>query len=156
MSTFVLRKMETVAGRLHFFALHICKKCPFDGICKVSKEEAIKKYECELGPWDIFADGLVKRNPNFKKQLITVYSRIDSLAQLQTLPKNKFKDITPPKDNVKEYEIKTPDLRVYLFHLEHLGRVIICGGIKGTQNADIRQFRNLKRDYLLSLKKKNK
>ncbi|MCU0434082.1 MAG: hypothetical protein MUC87_11555 [Bacteroidia bacterium] len=148
---FVVRKMETGQGRLQFYSLNICRKCPFDKVCKVSKEEAVKKYSCELGPWDLFSDELGRKNSNFKKQLITVYSRLDSLAQLQTLPPNKFKDITPAKDKVKEYEIKTPDLRVYMFHLENMGRVIVCGGIKGTQESDIRYFRNLKREYLEQL-----
>jgi len=38
------------------------------------------------------------------------------IADLKTLPQNKFRDITPPKDNTKEYEIKTKHLRVYRFH----------------------------------------
>ena len=108
----MVRKMETKYGRLQFYSLNICNKCPFDGTCKLAKEEAIEKYNCELGPWDIFEDNLALKNNNYKKQLITVYSRLDSLAQLQTLPQNKFKDITPKGERVKEYEIKTPDLRV--------------------------------------------
>ncbi|MCA6362725.1 MAG: hypothetical protein IM638_06780 [Bacteroidetes bacterium] len=145
---FVVRKLETKQGRLQFYSLNICKKCPYDGVCKVTKDEAIEKYQCELGPWDIFEDELAVNNNNYHKQLLTVYSRLDSLVQLQTLPQNKFKDITPKGEKVKEYEIKTPDLRVYMFHMEHLGRIIVTGGIKGTQQSDIKQFRNLKKAYL--------
>jgi putative component of toxin-antitoxin plasmid stabilization module len=49
---------------------------------------------------------------------------------------------------VKEYEIKTRNLRVYMIHEEKSGRIIVTGGKKTSQKKDIRHFRNLKASYL--------
>jgi putative component of toxin-antitoxin plasmid stabilization module len=149
MSIFVLQRIQTSTGRLSFYTLNKCVHCPFDRICGAKdKQEAVRKYDCMLSEWDAFEDSLSKTNVVFRKQLIRVYSMLDSLVNLQTLPHTKFKDITPAKERVKEYELKTEDLRVYMFHIERTGRVIVLGGIKGTQEADIKRFRNLKHAYL--------
>ena len=66
---------------------------------------------------------------------------------LKLSEKTKFRDITPKNASNKEYEIKTHHLRVYLFHDKNIGRVIVCGGKKGTQKADIKHFRNIKKEY---------
>ncbi|NLO02338.1 MAG: hypothetical protein GX126_08490 [Bacteroidales bacterium] len=80
--------------------------------------------------------------------MTTIITRMHEIAELKSLPKNKFRDITPKKDNIKEYEIKTKHLRVYLFHEKNTGRVIVCGGKKGTPQSNIKHFRNIKKEYL--------
>jgi putative component of toxin-antitoxin plasmid stabilization module len=154
MSTFVLQEIQVVVpNRLRFYSLNECKYCPFDRVCKAeSKEDAVKKYGCQLSEWDRFLERIPVDNPNFKKQLNTILARLDSLALLEHLPPTKFKDVTPKYDLVKEYEIKTADLRVYMFHLKEFGRIVVLGGIKGTQASDFKRFRNLKKAYLHSLK----
>ncbi|MGL4598057.1 MAG: hypothetical protein ACRCYO_11030 [Bacteroidia bacterium] len=147
-----MQKIPTAPGKLQFYSLNDCVYCPFAQICKVSKADAIKLYQCQLSSWDHFATEISTRNANYKKQINIILSRFDSLAQLTSLPAEKFKDVTPPKERVKEYEIKTPDLRVYLFHLEKVGRVVVWAGIKGTQESDFVKFRNLKRAYLATQK----
>jgi len=84
---------------------------------------------------------------NLKTELLTIATRLHEMADLKTMPPNKFKDITPPKETNKEYEIKTANLRVYLFHEKNTGRIIVCGGKKGTQQADIKHFRRIKKEY---------
>lgn len=69
------------------------------------------------------------------------------IADCKSLPQTKFKDITPKNGKNKEYEIKTHHLRVYLFHEKNTGRVIVCGGKKGSQNSDIKHFRKIKKEY---------
>ncbi len=69
------------------------------------------------------------------------------MADLKTIPVTKFRDITPKKDNIKEYEIKTHHLRVYIFHEKIKGRIIVCCGKKGTQKEDIKHFRRIKKEY---------
>lgn len=58
-----------------------------------------------------------------------------------------FKDVTPPKALVKEYEFKDGDLRVYGIS-KFGGKVIIMGGYKNRQKKDYRTFRSLKEQYL--------
>jgi putative component of toxin-antitoxin plasmid stabilization module len=69
---------------------------------------------------------------------------------MNRLPKEKFRDITPQKQQVKEFEIKKGDLRVYL--IKEQGHIVILGGKKGSQNEDVKQFRSIKQRYLESKK----
>jgi putative component of toxin-antitoxin plasmid stabilization module len=124
MSTFDVQSLESVVGTIKFFKLVVDGESLFDAF-----EEEIKK------------DG------NLEKQLVVIESRLDDIANLRLLPFNKFKDITPAKEKVKEYEIKTHDLRVYLIKDEE-GNLIILGGKKNTQQSDIKRFKSLKKQYL--------
>lgn len=65
------------------------------------------------------------------------------IAELKTLPKTKFRDITPANESVKEYEFKSAHLRVYVFHIEHTGKIVAYGGFKNAQKKDIVKFRSL-------------
>ena len=89
----------------------------------------------------------IEKEGNLRSELRKIVTRLHDIADCKLLPFNKFKDITPKKENNKEYEIKTDNLRVYLFHDKYTGRVIVCGGKKGTQSADIKHFRNIKKEY---------
>ena len=124
MYTFALQEIEEIKGRLKIFKLLVNGTCEYD--------EFEKQIE---------ADG------NLKSELITIETRLYDIADLKSLPQTKFRDITPKNASNKEYEIKTRNLRVYLFHEKNTGRVIVCGGKKGTQKADIKHFRNIKREY---------
>ena len=125
MNKFALVEVTVIRGKITFYYL---------------LEDGINLYE-------LFEKD-VKANGNLSKQLDTVQSRMQEVADLKRLPVKKFRDLTPKNDPVKEYEIKTDDLRVYLIHEEHTGHIIVCGGLKNAQKKDIRQFRSLKRRYL--------
>lgn len=125
MYTFALNEIIEIKGKLRFFKLLVGGTCEYD------------EFEKE-----IINEG------NLQTELTTIITRMHEIADLKSLPKNKFRDITPKKDNNKEYEIKTKHLRVYLFHEKNTGRIIVCGGKKGTQQTDIKHFRNIKREYL--------
>jgi putative component of toxin-antitoxin plasmid stabilization module len=85
---------------------------------------------------------------SYSSELVTIQARLHDIADGKLLPKEKFRNITPKKELVKEYEIKTRHLRVYLFHEEKTGRVIVCGGKKITQLKDMKHFRLIKKEYL--------
>ena len=127
MNKFALRRLWEIRGKIPFSALEIDGTCQFAEFCVQ-----------------------VQRDGNLKKQLATVMSRMDQVANMQLLPVHKFRDITPGKDVVKEFEIKTPDLRIYLIKEE--GHVIVLGGKKSTQTDDIKKFRSIKHRYLQSKK----
>ena len=78
--------------------------------------------------------------------------RFQEVAEMiRPINKQKFRDITPKKDWVKEYEAKTKNLRVYLIHQEKKGRIIVLAGQKNTQKKDIKKFRSIKKQYLDTL-----
>lgn len=124
MHTFALQEIKEIRGRLKIFKLLIDGKCEYD------------EFEKEI-----------KTEGNLKSELITIETRLHEMADLKSLPATKFKDITQKNATNKEYEIKTHHLRVYLFHEKNTGRVIVCGGKKGTQKADIMHLRKIKDEY---------
>ena len=127
MSKFALSKIKTIKGKQSFFDLKINGVGQFDSFSK----EASVQYESEL---------------------LTLNARMDLVANLERLPKQKFRDLTPAKEQVKEYEFKTKHLRLYVIHIEKTGKVVVLGGYKNTQKKDIRGFRSLKKQYLKTLK----
>jgi putative component of toxin-antitoxin plasmid stabilization module len=125
MNKFALRSLSAIKGKIPFSMLEIDGNCQFE---------------------EFYAQ--IEHDGNLKKQLATVMSRLDQVANLQRLPQQKFRDITPKKDTVKEFEIKTSDLRIYL--IKEDGHIIILGGKKSTQADDIKKFRSIKQRYLQS------
>ncbi|MFN6946282.1 MAG: hypothetical protein ACK4ND_15135 [Cytophagaceae bacterium] len=128
MAKFALTKIEELKGRIDFFYLLQNGESQFLSFC-----EGIKK------------DG------NLKSELRTIQVRMQEMAEMrQPMPKTKCREITPKNDPVKEYELKTKHLRVYLIHEEYKGRIIVLIGKKTTQDKDIRKFRQIKKEYLNS------
>ena len=127
MNRFALEDIQDVKGQIRFKKLVIDGECPYDAFCK-----------------QIGEDG------NLKKQLVGILNNMNQVAQMKRLPKEKFRDITPAKEGVKEFEIKKGDLRVYV--IKEQGHIVVLGGKKGTQDEDIKQFRSIKKRYLDSKK----
>lgn len=126
MSKFVLKEYNNVTGKIKFFKLIEDKVCYWDDFCRE-----------------------IQKDSNLEDQLIAIISRMNDVANLRILPKNKFRDITPGKEKIKEYEIKTSDLRVYLIK-DEVGNIVLIGGKKNSQPEDIKRFRSLKKTYLNS------
>jgi putative component of toxin-antitoxin plasmid stabilization module len=124
MHNFALKNIDEIKGKIKFYKLLIDGSCLYDDFEKEIQTEG-----------------------NLKSELITIEVRMHEIADLKSLPQTKFKDITPKNDSNKEYEIKTHHLRVYLFHEKKTGRIIVCGGKKGTQKSDINYFRKIKKEY---------
>jgi putative component of toxin-antitoxin plasmid stabilization module len=124
MSKFALFDIPEVKGLIRF------KKLVIDGVCA----------------YDQFCNQ-IRKEGNLSKQLIGLLNNLNQVANLKRLPKEKFRDITPTKDPIKEFEIKKGDLRLYAFK-DEAGHIIVFGGKKSTQNADIGRFRSIKKQYL--------
>jgi putative component of toxin-antitoxin plasmid stabilization module len=124
MSKFVLKAYNNVTGKVRFFKLIEDTVCYWDNFCREIQEES-----------------------NFEDQLDAIIARMNDVANLRMLPKQKFRDITPAKEKIKEYEIKTSDLRVYLIKDDN-GNIVLIGGKKNSQPEDIKKFRALKKSYL--------
>ena len=125
MLTFTLHPIEEISGRIKLFKLIINGSSPYEDF-----EEQIRH------------DG------NLVKQLNTIQTRFEQIANGLLLPETKFKKLKGCRDEHAEYEIKTRDLRVYLFKEAKTGNIIVCGGRKNTQSKDIHHFRKLKNEYL--------
>lgn len=126
MSKFALEKIKAIKGKQSFYDLKVD----------------------EVGQFESFSNELEEQ---YKSELVTLNARMDLVANLNRLPKEKFRDITPKKQTVKEYEFKTRHLRLYAIHIEKTGKVIVLGGYKNTQKSDIPSFRSLKSQFLKSL-----
>ena len=110
-------------------------------------EPAESKVEVMKGVLDLYEDSLeTKYVGSFKGILI----HMELVANLQNVSPKKFKDITPHKEKVKEFEFKYGDLRVYAIDLPN-GKLIMHCGYKNKQEKDIRKFRSQKEQYLKSL-----
>lgn len=125
MAEFKLEKIEEIEGKIAFYKLLVNESCEFDEFWEEIKEDG-----------------------NLSKELAQIQSRMEDVSNLKRLPKTKFRDITPKTEKVKEYEIKTKNLRVYLIKENHTGKIIILGGKKSTQTKDIKRFRRIKKSYL--------
>ncbi|MDX2247176.1 MAG: hypothetical protein SF052_10390 [Bacteroidia bacterium] len=128
MPRFDIREIEEVSGnRVRIYKLFKDGQCEFDEFCME-----------------------IRKDGNLKAQLAVIQNRLEDVANMRLLPVAKFRDITPLKSSVKEYEVKTHDLRVYLFHEELKGKIIACAGKKSTQKKDIKRFRRIIHEYFES------
>ena len=100
-----------------------------------------------IAPFDEFEKDLEDQD---RLSLSKIYFYMNEIANNRTLPKTKFRDVTPPKERVKEYEFKDGNLRVYAISTFG-GKIIIMGGYKNRQKKDFSTFRSLKRQYLEQL-----
>jgi putative component of toxin-antitoxin plasmid stabilization module len=125
MNKFALKHIDEIVGRLKIFKLLVNNRSEYD------------EFERQI-----------EKEGTYISELVTIQARLQDIADGKLLPKEKFRNITTKKEFIKEYEIKTRHLRVYLFHEENTGRVIVCGGKKTTQQKDINHFRRIKKEYL--------
>lgn len=128
MAIFALKKQEEIKGKLEFYVLF-----------KDGKNQYRETIE------------VLKGQGNYDSELITLQTRLQEMAELKLMPKTKCREITPKKEDNKEYELKTKHLRLYVFHLDRKGRVIVFLGKKTSQKKDIKKFRSIKNQYLESL-----
>ncbi len=84
MATFVLKKLEAIVGKQQFFELIVDGCSQFDEYCQA-----------------------IKNNKQYNSELLKIFSLMNQVSLLKMLPQTKFKDITPKKETVKEYEIKS-------------------------------------------------
>ncbi len=128
MPIFTLKSIPEIQGKIEFYYLII------DGVNNYKE----------------FEDQII-REGTYEKELVTIQARLQEMADRKHLPQNKCRNITPQKEKVPEIEIKTTNLRVYIIHEKHKGRIILYEGKKNTQDKDIRKFRSLKKLYLNQL-----
>src|SRR5690349_5860685 len=138
MSKFVTKTIEAVQGGRQLFEQLVILSDDTD-LSKVIVNE-------QVGVWDQYEASL---EPKYAGSFRGLQAIMDLVANLQTVSKDKFRDITPAKESVKEYEFKYQDLRAYAIKIPN-GKLMLLGGFKNNQTDDIVAFRALKKRYLNS------
>jgi len=123
MRIFATEIIETIKGKQVF------EKLLVDGICLLDEFEKA-----------------IKDNPQSTSELKTLFAYMDFVANGISLPQTKFREIKGDKINTKRYELKSKHLRVYLFN-QPGGKMVVMGGYKNTQEADIRQFNSIVKEF---------
>jgi putative component of toxin-antitoxin plasmid stabilization module len=100
------------------------------------------------GQLDIFEKDLA--DTTYKSEFKTLLTYMEYLGNNGSLPKTKFRDVTPKGEKVKEYEFKSKHLRIYVVQQIN-GKIVILGGYKSSQDKDFIKFRSLKKQFLSSL-----
>jgi putative component of toxin-antitoxin plasmid stabilization module len=128
MTKFALRKLEAI----------------------VAKQEVDELVIDGIGQLEFFEQELDKSDSRYLSEFKTLKAYIEYAANGKSLGDTKFKDVTPQKEDVKEYEFKSKHLRIYAIKKDN-GKIIVLGGFKNTQKQDFKRFRSLKKQYLDSL-----
>lgn len=89
----------------------------------------------------------LENDPNLFSHLARALKTVEDSSNLIRLPKKRFRQLKGHGLNCKLYEAKYSELRIYLFHEEKTGRVIVTGGKKPNQKADIKSVVKTIRDY---------
>ncbi len=115
----------------------------------VSPHTKIKVLELCKNDESIFQSFIseIEKDTKLFNQLSGAVSIIENSANLLTMPKGKFRPIEGHNLNCKVYEAKKGIIRVYLFHQENTGRIIVTGGKKGNQKKDIKSIIKTIQDY---------
>ena len=125
MAKYTLERMKQIRGKQVFDKLVVDGVAPFDTFIEELEEE-------------------------YRSEAMTLYSYMDLVSNLHSLPKTKFHPYSDGKDGVREFEFKTKHLRVYAIEQKG-GKIIIIGGTKANQAKDQAEFRRMKQGYIASL-----
>ena len=121
-------------------------------VVSIQAKQEVDELEIDgIGQLIVFEQMLSEQDSQYVSELRTMLTYIEYIANGNSLPDTKFRDVTPLGEKVKEYEFKSKHLRVYAIKREN-GKVLVLGGLKTTQKADFIHFRSLKKQYLNSLK----
>lgn len=152
MSKFVIKNIESVKGKQQFKQLIVLNDIEdADKIQQEIDELQLKNKEVKRkGVLDNYEDNLESK---YEKSFEGIIAVMDIVASLETVSPKKFKDVTPPKEKIKEYEFKFGDLRVYAIKIRN-GQLVLLGGYKNHQKQDFSKFRSLKKRYMEYLKNK--
>lgn len=152
MSKFVIKNIEAVKGKQKFMQLVIVEDSVNANELQTGideKEKNGKDHEIK-GVLDNYEDDLESKYKSSFRGILSIMNRV---ANLQSVAEQKFKDVTPSGELVKEYEFKYGDLRVLAIKIPN-GKLVLLCGYKNQQKKDFSAFRNLKIKFLESINKK--
>ncbi len=128
MSKYEIKEVPEVSGINKIYKLIINGKCEFDNFIV-----------------QITAEG------TYTAELDQVQAHLEDLGNNNLIPHNKFKELHRDKgDRIKDFELRTNHLRVYLIREMQRDKLIILAGKKSSQKADLKRLRKIKKDYLIN------
>ncbi len=89
----------------------------------------------------------IEKDGNLLSNLAAAIRIIEDTANLKMRPQKQFRMLQGLPVNYKVFEAKSGRIRVYLFHEEKTGRVIIMGGNKDSQDEDIKKVELIIKAY---------
>lgn len=89
----------------------------------------------------------IEQDGNLIDELAGAIRIVEDTSNLKLSPKTKFRPLEATKLPCKFYEAKYKSIRIYLFHEENTGRIIVIGGKKGNQDEDIKRAKRIIREY---------
>ena len=84
---------------------------------------------------------------NLISNLAAAIRIIEDSANLKMVPKSKFRVLQGLSVKCKVFEAKSGIIRIYIFHEEKTGRVIVMGGNKDSQDEDIKRLERIIKEY---------
>lgn len=84
---------------------------------------------------------------NLISNLAAAIRIVEDSANLKMAPKAKFRVLQGLSVKCKVFEAKSGTIRIYMFHEEKTGRVIVMGGNKDSQNEDIKRVEKIIKEY---------
>ncbi|WP_348064138.1 hypothetical protein [Dyadobacter sp.] len=124
MPKFTIQRSEKVGNtRIRLFKLITNQVCPIDEFEKVIEYEGAFAHEIDK-----------------------IYAILECVCNLTMLPKTMYRVLQLGDLPFQVYEAKSSSLRFYLIKLEKTGKVIMMGGRKSTQNADLKQITRLAKE----------
>jgi len=144
MITFDIKQITAVKGKQTFYQLTIDDFPAYN-----DEDDENQRNEKKKGVLDWYEEELEVK---YQKDLHMIYAYMQRVANNQMVAGSKYHELSRPKsDQIKDFEFKHGDLRVYAFQAPG-GKIIAVGGYKNRQNKDINRLRSLKQQYLDSLK----
>lgn len=111
----------------------------------------------EITVYELYKDGesliqnffkSIEKDSKLLNQFAGAVSIVEKSASFRRpMPKEKFRLIEGHKLDCKIYEAKKGKIRIYLFHQENTGRIIVTGGKKGNQKKDIKTVEKTIREF---------
>lgn len=94
----------------------------------------------------------IENNDKLFNEFAGVMKVVEQTANLILRGKKKFRELNTNKIEVKLYEAKGKNIRLYMFHEEKTGRIIVTSGFKKNQKKDIKKVEGIIQDYFASKK----
>jgi vacuolar-type H+-ATPase subunit I/STV1 len=115
----------------------------------ISNTTKIKVYELCKNDESLFKEFFeeIEKDGNLLDNLAGAIRIVEDTSNLSRRPKSKFREIKGHNLKCKVYEAKSGIIRIYLFHEEKTGRVVVSGGLKDNQNVDLRSVIKTIKEY---------
>ncbi len=104
-------------------------------------------YTLVINGVDIYEEFFQKHKGQYLNELKRITVIMQHIAEGKRLPKKMarpFGDV----NGIKLLEIKSHNLRIYTFHYNKTGKVIVHCGHKNNQKKDARKFKKIVKDYV--------